>query len=63
MQENKHPVGGVLVHYQPDVKLGCAHSCMAAHIPLTIESLYKNCKISSDIGLFITITFDVIYEL
>ena len=46
MQENKHPVGGVLVHYRTDVKVGCSHSCMAAHIHLTIEkSVYKTCKI------------------
>ena len=44
MQENKHLVGGVLVPYQTDVKLGCAHSCMAAHIHLTVaRSLFKNC--------------------
>ena len=45
MQEKKHPVGGVLVPYQTDVKLGCALSCMAAHIHLTVaKSLFKNCK-------------------
>ena len=48
MQENKHPVGGVLyilVPYQTDVKLGCALSCMAAHIHLTVAKFhFKNCK-------------------
>ena len=34
MQENKHPVGGVLVPYQTDVQLGYVLSCMAAHINL-----------------------------
>ena len=45
MQENKQPVGGVLIHYQIGIKVGCSISCMAAHIHLTIEkSLLKNCK-------------------
>ena len=45
MQENKHPMGGVLVPYQTDVQLGCALSCVAAHIHLTIaKSLFKNGK-------------------
>ena len=30
MQENKHPVGGVLVPYQTYVKLGRTLSCMAS---------------------------------
>ena len=45
MQENKYPVGGVLVPYQTDIKLGCALPCMAAHIHLTVaKSLFKNGK-------------------
>ena len=45
MQENRHPVEGVKVHYQTDINMGCAHACMAAHIHLTIaKSLYKNCQ-------------------
>ena len=45
MQENKHPVGGALVPYQTDVKLGSALLCMAAHFHLTVaKSLFKNGK-------------------
>ena len=36
MQQQQNPVGGVLVPYQTDIKLGCALSCMAAHIHLTV---------------------------
>ena len=60
MQENKHPVGGVLVPYQTDVKLGCAHSCMAAHIHLTIaKSLFKNGKIMT-VGIQFWVAADVV---
>ena len=42
MQENKHPVGGVLIHYQTDIKLGRTPSCMTAHIQLQIaKSIFK----------------------
>ena len=43
MQENKHPVGGVLVPYQTDVKLGCAQ-CPFMHGCTHSKSLFKNYK-------------------
>ena len=46
-------MGGVLVHYQTDVKLGCALSCMAAQTHLTIaKSLRKNCKLERSVCPF-----------